>query len=61
EGQKGPAGGKHPGTAQDQVRSGEGPDTGEFRGNFPHAFSHAGVLSSGLRLLKAQRRHAANS
>lgn len=34
------------------------PDTGEFLGNFPQAFSHVGILSSGLRLLKAQRRTA---
>lgn len=32
------------------------PDTGEFLGNFPQAFSHVGVLASGLRLLKAGRR-----
>ncbi|BAS12283.1 trehalase [Arthrobacter sp. Hiyo8] len=32
------------------------PDTGEFLGNFPQAFSHVGVLASGLRLLKAERR-----
>ncbi|MHA7289070.1 glycoside hydrolase family 15 protein [Arthrobacter sp. MDT3-24] len=37
------------------------PDTGEFLGNFPQAFSHVGVLASGLRLLKAQRRNAAHS
>lgn len=29
---------------------------GEFLGNFPQVFSHVGVLASGLRLLKAQRR-----
>jgi GH15 family glucan-1,4-alpha-glucosidase len=34
------------------------PDTGEFLGNFPQAFSHVGVLASGLRLLKAERRAA---
>lgn len=34
------------------------PDTGEFPGNFPQAFSHVGVLASGLRLLKASRRAA---
>ncbi|BCW73146.1 glycoside hydrolase family 15 protein [Arthrobacter sp. NicSoilB8] len=34
------------------------PDTGEFLGNFPQAFSHVGVLASGLRLLKAQRKDA---
>jgi GH15 family glucan-1,4-alpha-glucosidase len=32
------------------------PGTGEFLGNFPQAFSHVGVLASGLRLLKAQQR-----
>nr|WP_248763557.1 glycoside hydrolase family 15 protein [Pseudarthrobacter sp. SSS035] len=37
------------------------PDTGEFLDNFPQAFSHVGVLASGLRLLKAQRRNAAHS
>jgi GH15 family glucan-1,4-alpha-glucosidase len=37
------------------------PDTGEFLGNFPQAFSHVGVLASGLRLLKTQRRNAAHS
>ena len=37
------------------------PDTGEFLSNFPQAFSHVGVLASGLRLLKAQRRNAAQS
>ncbi|HEY8702300.1 MAG TPA: glycoside hydrolase family 15 protein [Arthrobacter sp.] len=37
------------------------PDTGEFLGNFPQAFSHVGVLASGLRLLKAQRHAAGNS
>jgi GH15 family glucan-1,4-alpha-glucosidase len=36
------------------------PDTGEFLGNFPQAFSHVGVLASGLRLLKAQRRETDN-
>lgn len=34
------------------------PGTGEFLGNFPQAFSHVGVLASGLRLLKAGRRAA---
>ncbi|MGO4584466.1 glycoside hydrolase family 15 protein [Arthrobacter sp. 2RAF6] len=34
------------------------PDTGEFLGNFPQALSHVGVLASGLRLLKAERRAA---
>lgn len=34
------------------------PDTGEFLGNFPQAFSHVGVLASGLRLLKSERRVA---
>ncbi|MDP9983705.1 GH15 family glucan-1,4-alpha-glucosidase [Pseudarthrobacter oxydans] len=34
------------------------PETGEFLGNFPQAFSHVGVLASGLRLLKAGRRAA---
>lgn len=37
------------------------PDTGEFLGNFPQAFSHVGVLASGLRLLKAQRRDGKTS
>jgi GH15 family glucan-1,4-alpha-glucosidase len=34
------------------------PDTGEFLGNFPQAFSHVGILASGLRLLKAERASA---
>ena len=34
------------------------PGTGEFLGNFPPAFSHVGVLASGLRLLKAERASA---
>jgi GH15 family glucan-1,4-alpha-glucosidase len=37
------------------------PDTGEFLGNFPQAFSHVGVLASGLRLLKSERRAASNA
>jgi GH15 family glucan-1,4-alpha-glucosidase len=37
------------------------PDTGEFLGNFPQAFSHVGVLSSGLRLLKTQRRRSSQT
>jgi alpha,alpha-trehalase len=37
------------------------PVTGEFLGNFPQAFSHVGVLASGLRLLKAERASATAS
>lgn len=37
------------------------PDTGEFLENFPQAFSHVGVLASGLRLLKAGRRAASRA
>jgi alpha,alpha-trehalase len=29
------------------------PDTGDFMGNFPQAFSHIGVISSGVRLARA--------
>jgi GH15 family glucan-1,4-alpha-glucosidase len=29
------------------------PDTGDFMGNFPQAFSHVGVISSGVRIARA--------
>jgi alpha,alpha-trehalase len=30
------------------------PSTGELSGNFPQAFSHIGVISSGVRLARAR-------
>jgi GH15 family glucan-1,4-alpha-glucosidase len=48
--------GQPAGPAAEQIH----PDTGEFLGNFPQAFSHVGVLASGLRLLKAERASAAH-
>jgi GH15 family glucan-1,4-alpha-glucosidase len=35
------------------------PTTGEFMGNFPQAFSHIGVIASGVNLARARQRKAA--
>ncbi len=37
------------------------PATGDFLGNYPQAFSHVGVIASGLRLSRAQARKRGNS
>ncbi|MFE0258197.1 glycoside hydrolase family 15 protein [Streptomyces sp. NPDC059010] len=30
------------------------PSTGEFMGNFPQAFSHIGIIASGVNLARAE-------